>query len=293
MAMPWIVRVLVTSESDGAASTTCYGKSTNPLPAIVVRNAFPRPIPVALRINSNEYDLLYSVWDFSDIATLTICDGRAHKPEHQATYSDGNWEGTVNKFASALPPMTVLINGRDEPRVVFDVGPRFENPFTQALTLTDPTPFLPSRQERGCVGRRGAWAGWGTFLYWWNARLLVSASSAEFTTDLVPVLSMTKLADASTSLSGGVEGGGGGSCFTDVLVPGEAEIRSADERRIVRRSSADNPPLIRRQAATHNEWQGARFGIMAILMNVRDGLFGGIRGTVSFQTPIPQDSPGK
>ncbi|KAJ7915979.1 hypothetical protein B0H13DRAFT_2451727 [Mycena leptocephala] len=75
--------------------------------------------------------------------------------------------------------MTVLINGRDEPRIVFDVGSLFE--------------------------------------------VLVSASSAEFTTDLVPVLSMTKLADDSTSSAGE----GGGSCFGDVLVPGEFYYRNS------------------------------------------------------------------
>jgi hypothetical protein len=66
--------------------------------------------------------------------------------------------------------MPVLINGRDEPRVVFDVGPLFEgaclsnsacflyslttslaNTFAQALTLTDPTPFTlsPPRARTG------------------------------------------------------------------------------------------------------------------------------------------------
>ncbi|KAJ7906633.1 hypothetical protein B0H13DRAFT_2333264 [Mycena leptocephala] len=81
--------------------------------------------------------------DTHGIATLAIRDGHAHKPEHQATYFDGDWEGMVNKFASAFPPMTVLINGRDEPRVVFDEGPLYEDPptLTQALTLTDPSLF--------------------------------------------------------------------------------------------------------------------------------------------------------
>ncbi|KAJ7906625.1 hypothetical protein B0H13DRAFT_2273986 [Mycena leptocephala] len=105
---------------------------------------------------------LASDLDTHGIPALVIREGRAHKPEHQVTYFDGDWEGTVNKFASALPPMTVLINSRDEPRVVFDVGPLVE--------------------------------------------VLISASSAELTTDLVPVLSMTKLADASVS------GGAGGVC---------------------------------------------------------------------------------
>ncbi|KAJ7915958.1 glycosyl transferase family 90-domain-containing protein [Mycena leptocephala] len=170
--------------------------------------------------------------DSHGIAALAIRDGRAHKPEQPATYFDGDWEGMVNKFASALPPMTVLINGRDEPRVVFDVGPLFEDPLpTQALTLTDPTPFTLSPPRTGeffaqperagvCRPARGV-GGMG------DVPFLVSASSAEFTTDLVPVLSMTKLADASTAVSGGDNSPGGGSCFADVMVPGEFYYRNS------------------------------------------------------------------
>ncbi|KAJ7829716.1 hypothetical protein B0H13DRAFT_2372400 [Mycena leptocephala] len=192
---------------------------------------------------------LASAPDTHGIAALAIRDGRAHKPEHEATYFDGDWEGTVNKFASALPPMTILINERDEPRVVFDVS--FHPPtLAQALTLSHPTPFALSppctgaffaEPERRDVCRSARGVGWvGTFLVSWflfsvlygrwddtgqelpssyfartqpllfkvavgHARrpVLISAS-AEFTTDLVPVLSMTKLADASVS------GGAGG-----------------------------------------------------------------------------------
>ncbi|KAJ7906615.1 hypothetical protein B0H13DRAFT_2662711, partial [Mycena leptocephala] len=129
-----------------------------------------------------------------------------------------------SNFASALPPITVLINGRDEPRVVFDVRPLVEDPPTlaQALTLSDPTSFTLSPPRTGaffaqperndvCRPARGV-GGVG------DVPFLVSASSAEFTTDLVPVLSMTKLSDVSTG--GGAEGGRG-SCFVEVLVPGE------------------------------------------------------------------------
>jgi hypothetical protein len=35
---------------------------------------------------------------------------------------------------------------------------------------------------------------------------------------------MTKLADASTAVSGGDNSAGGGSCFADVLVPGEVRF---------------------------------------------------------------------
>ncbi|KAJ7906628.1 hypothetical protein B0H13DRAFT_709976 [Mycena leptocephala] len=95
----------------------------------------------------------------------------------------------------------------------------------QALTLSDPTPFMLSTLRTGaffaqperkdvCRPARGV-GGVG------DVTFLVSASSAEFTTDLVPVLSMIKLADASTSLSGGDNSPGGGSCFADVSVPEE------------------------------------------------------------------------
>ncbi|KAJ7906631.1 hypothetical protein B0H13DRAFT_2273988 [Mycena leptocephala] len=228
---------------------------------------------------------LTSAFDTHGIAALAIRDGRAHKPGHQATYFDGDWEGTVNKHTHAhwsplpytfpcLPAVrsdlrTVLVLSPLRPPT--DFSPCDPPTLAQALTLSDSTPFtlsprapehsLRSRKETTCVAPRGAWAGWGTFLVScflfsvlygrWDgtgrvppsscfARIqpllfkvavgharrpvLVSASSAEFTTDLVPVLSMTKLADA--SVSGGARGvsgaeGGAGSYFTDVLVPEE------------------------------------------------------------------------
>jgi hypothetical protein len=48
--------------------------------------------------------LLQLASDSHGIAALAIRDGRAHKPEQQATYFDGDWEGTVNKvrFTFAL-----------------------------------------------------------------------------------------------------------------------------------------------------------------------------------------------
>ncbi|KAJ7816773.1 hypothetical protein B0H14DRAFT_3148512 [Mycena olivaceomarginata] len=117
--------------------------------------------------------------------------------------------------------MTVLVNGRDEPHVVFDVGPLFDSlppssskpVLPSALALTDPTPFTLSLPNTGDVPY---WAAGVRVL-----SVLLSASSAEFTTDLVPVLSMTKLADASTSTEGG------GSCFADMLMPGESYYRNS------------------------------------------------------------------
>ncbi|KAJ7892672.1 hypothetical protein B0H13DRAFT_1886611 [Mycena leptocephala] len=65
---------------------------------------------------------------------------------------------------------------------------------------------------------------------------------------------------------------------------------SVDRPQAICRSSADGLLLITNAAFK----QGARFGIMAILMNARDGHFvHGIRGAVILQTPIPQDNPGR
>lgn len=49
-----------------------------------------------------------------------------------------------------------------------------------------------------------------------TSAVLLSPSSAEFTTDLFPVLSMTKIADT----------GGGNTCFADILIPGQVRFSS-------------------------------------------------------------------
>ncbi|KAJ7087520.1 hypothetical protein C8R44DRAFT_893220 [Mycena epipterygia] len=190
--------------------------------------------------------------DSRGLTALTVRDGKVHRPEYQGTYFDGDWENTINKFASALPPLTVIINGRDEPRVVFDALQLFEDNTTTTTTtsfldLTDRTPFALSppstaaffAPRAGCKPRGG---GVG------DVSFLTSASSAEFTTDLVPVLSMAKVGGGVPSLglgggldtgagvgdaAGGGQGGGGGggggehTCFADVLVPGEFYYRNS------------------------------------------------------------------
>ncbi|KAJ7041646.1 glycosyl transferase family 90-domain-containing protein [Mycena alexandri] len=171
--------------------------------------------------------------DAHGVAALAIRDGKVQRPENGATYFDGDWENTINKFASSLPSLTVLINGRDEPRVVFDVAGLFDDPPTQPPAPTDPNPFALSPPSTGaffadpvrkdvCRPARGV----GVLE---DVPFLLSASSAEFTTDLVPVLSMAKTVDASTTVDATAAGmgGGGGSCFADVLVPGEFYYRNS------------------------------------------------------------------
>ncbi|KAJ7665004.1 glycosyl transferase family 90-domain-containing protein [Mycena rosella] len=192
------------------------------------------------------------------LTAIRVQGGEAHLPGYQGTYFDGAWETTINKFASALPPLTVLINGRDEPRVVFDTLPLFEGDPSQIPSLTAPhdhTPFAlapPSTRAffaplPGCGGERRVD----------EVPFLLSASSAEFTTDLVPVLSMARVAGLGdrapapgsgsfsssssdsnptfNSSAGAVGGGGEGdaegerghTCFADVLVPGEFYYRTS------------------------------------------------------------------
>ncbi|KAJ7688015.1 hypothetical protein B0H17DRAFT_1203215 [Mycena rosella] len=175
-----------------------------------------------------------------------------------APSSDSNPK-SHSQFASALPLLTVLINGRDEPRVVFDTLSLFEDDPSQIPSLTTPhdhTPFAlapPSTRaffapRPGCGGVHRVHA----------VPSLLSTSSAEFTTDLVLVLSMARVAGVSdrapvptfdlynntsastlaydTSTSGSSAGGRGGdgaqgqTCFADVLVPGEEQGNTSAER---------------------------------------------------------------
>ncbi|KAJ7114648.1 glycosyl transferase family 90-domain-containing protein [Mycena crocata] len=186
--------------------------------------------------------------DSHGLTALTVKDGRVHRPDYQGTYFDGDWEATIGKFAAHLPPMTVIVNGRDEPRVVFDAKTLFGEPSresqsTNSLVLSDSTPFGLSPPSTaaffaprpGCVPAGLGEGGKG------DVSFLLSASSAEFTTDLVPVLSMTKLADPAGVAASGVgigagleaamgmggKGGGEHTCFVDIMVPGEFYYRNS------------------------------------------------------------------
>ncbi|KAF7309376.1 CAP10 domain-containing protein [Mycena indigotica] len=170
--------------------------------------------------------------DSHGVTVLTIRDGAVHQPETQGGYFDGDWERTITKFVHALPPMQVLINGRDEPRVVFDSAELFStdkhslpshvaslsdsNPFGNSPPSTEEffKPKLACRPPRGSGGLK-------------DVPFLLSASSAEFTTDFVPVLSMTKLADSASGVASGGQPDGGPTCFADIVMPGEFYYRES------------------------------------------------------------------
>ncbi|KAJ7220860.1 glycosyl transferase family 90-domain-containing protein [Mycena pura] len=169
--------------------------------------------------------------DTRGITTLKVSGGSVRLPDTGRGYFDEAWERTISKFVRALPAMTVLINARDEPRVVFDVAPLFnddpELPPVVAF-LADPNPFglsPPSTAEffntrAGCELPPGVGVAH-------DVPFILSASSAEFTTDFVPVLSMTKLADGASGIAAGGAPGGGHTCFADILIPGEFYYRDS------------------------------------------------------------------
>ncbi|KAF7323672.1 CAP10 domain-containing protein [Mycena kentingensis (nom. inval.)] len=169
--------------------------------------------------------------DAHGVTVLTIRNGEVQRPETQGGYFDGDWEQKLTKFIHALPPMQVLINGRDEPRVVFDVSELFtDDPAlpSNVASLSDPNPFGNSPPSTGeffeprpaCRPPKGS----GVLK---DVPFLLSASSAEFTTDLVPILSMTKLADGASGVAAGGQALGSPTCFADIMMPGEFYYRDS------------------------------------------------------------------
>ncbi|KAJ7221130.1 hypothetical protein B0H12DRAFT_1078416 [Mycena haematopus] len=140
--------------------------------------------------------------------------------------------------------MTVLISGRDEPRVVFDVGSLFEDPAPTTVLLmesapirtwmppstppphtapTHPHPFGLSPPDTGaffaarvaCRPRRG------------------EGVLSDVPHELFPVLYPHRVPSFHHDQARGRvyhhrwRGGGGGSCFADILMPGEFYYRNS------------------------------------------------------------------
>ncbi|KAJ7113278.1 glycosyl transferase family 90-domain-containing protein [Mycena crocata] len=110
------------------------------------------------------------------------------------------------EFSAHLPDMTFLLNSRDEPRVAFNV--HAQGALGEALRPQDQTPFelAPSatseffKHRSGCV-IPGRDPGFATSI---NDDTACDAKSG-FTTDLYPLISMTKISP----------------CFSDILFPTE------------------------------------------------------------------------
>ncbi|KAJ6508933.1 glycosyl transferase family 90-domain-containing protein [Mycena sanguinolenta] len=163
--------------------------------------------------------------DAKGMTTINIKSGQVHMPDYKGTAFYDDWPKTIGKFASILPDMDFLLNGRDEPRVVFN----YRDPTARkdAMVLKDPNPFhiapRPTAEwfadKSGCSPLSSP-MGFPTdgsadiaceYLHFSPdkvlhlSKVLRSSSSSDFTTDLWPLLSMTKISP----------------CFSDILFPGQ------------------------------------------------------------------------
>ncbi|KAJ6520507.1 glycosyl transferase family 90-domain-containing protein [Mycena sanguinolenta] len=131
--------------------------------------------------------------------------------DEQWSLYNSDWFRTFKRFASFIPDTRIIINGRDEPRVVFNYRMPEAYPTALNLQVSDETPFRHTphptvsyfRDEMKChipMQPQGF-----TSLANDASAFLLYASSTDFTTDLYPVMSMTKISP----------------CFSDILVPSE------------------------------------------------------------------------
>ncbi|KAJ7194674.1 glycosyl transferase family 90-domain-containing protein [Mycena pura] len=129
--------------------------------------------------------------------------------DDQSTLYTNEWPRTFEQFSNWMPNMNVILNGRDEPRVLFNY--REANARSKALNASDPTPFEHSPQptysyfkdEMQCVipNRPKGFTEPANDA----SAFMLHASSTQFATDLYPILSMTKISP----------------CFADILVPSQ------------------------------------------------------------------------
>ncbi|KAJ7157283.1 glycosyl transferase family 90-domain-containing protein [Mycena filopes] len=147
-------------------------------------------------------------------------DGRGMKSgvfvDHKFSWTDDmgtlytdEWPRTFGRFAEFMPNMSVLLNGRDEPRVVFNY--RLPNMRPQALNVSDAEPFRHTphptasyfKDDMNCLvpNRPTGFTGLANDA----SAFMLYSSSTDFTTDFYPVMSMTKISP----------------CFADILVPSE------------------------------------------------------------------------
>ncbi|KAF7290524.1 CAP10 domain-containing protein [Mycena indigotica] len=146
------------------------------------------------------------------LAAIAFKDKKLVLPPYQPTTYAKDIPQHLFKITSLMPDLTFLLNGRDEPRVVFDtrqpgalekIDPSADlMPFH--LTPSPTGPFF--RNQPGCnVSSRGH-----GFVHDDSelVSFLTSSASSDFTTSLWPLFSMAKL-----------------TCFADILFPGQYYYR--------------------------------------------------------------------
>ncbi|KAK7048283.1 CAP10 domain-containing protein [Favolaschia claudopus] len=149
------------------------------------------------------------------LTAIRIINGTVEMPPYSGTAFAKDLSYGLRRFAHLLPDMEFLLNGRDEPRVVFNV--RDPGARTRASKLEDLNPFhlapYPTedffRNRSGCslLSKAKGFAYDDTS----NISFLRSSSSSDFTTDLWPLLSSTKISP----------------CFSDILFPSQYFYRKS------------------------------------------------------------------
>ncbi|KAJ7759357.1 glycosyl transferase family 90-domain-containing protein [Mycena maculata] len=141
--------------------------------------------------------------------TFKVVNGEISMTDQRgSSYNDG-WMAMLQNISALLPDMNIVVNHRDEPRVAFN--PRDPHARSGALDASDAMPFRNAphptskyyKDERHCIVPNEP-KGFMTYANDANSFLLYSAS-ADFATDLYPVLSQSKIYP----------------CFSDILFPSE------------------------------------------------------------------------
>ncbi|KAK7063637.1 CAP10 domain-containing protein [Favolaschia claudopus] len=147
--------------------------------------------------------------DGRGLKTAAFSGNKFALTDDKSTLYNNEWPRTFERFQSFMPNMSVILNGRDEPRSAFNY--RQPDMRAKALNASDETPFQHSpsptasffKDELQCLVpmRPNGFTGLANDA----SAFMLYASSTEFTTDLSPIMSMTKISP----------------CFSDILVPSE------------------------------------------------------------------------
>ncbi|KAK7052661.1 CAP10 domain-containing protein [Favolaschia claudopus] len=141
------------------------------------------------------------------LSNISIAGGQVFV-DNDRTYFDNEWRDSLKNFAHVLPDMEILLNGNDEPRVVFNT----QDPDAElyATKIQDTTPFRISPKYTSEFFKRRSGCDFVTDRQGISSNLMDvafirSSSSSGFTTDLWPMLSFTKIT----------------ACFSDILFPSQ------------------------------------------------------------------------
>ncbi|KAJ7638349.1 glycosyl transferase family 90-domain-containing protein [Roridomyces roridus] len=164
--------------------------------------------------------------------------------EDHFTFYNEEWTRTFKRFAYFMPDMDVVVNGRDEPRVVFNT--RASGAQEKAMDAKDKTPFGHSphptasyyKDEMKCLlpNRPKGFTGLANDA----SAFMLATSSTQFTSDLYPVLSMAKVSP----------------CFADIVVP--SEFYYSDSQYSPKYGFSNDIPWVHKKSQLY--WRGMTSG---------------------------------